>query len=88
MRTRWTVVLLLAACALSVSAQKVKIEGKLGKEILLFNGKDFCGWTYLLADPNVKMEDVWSIDGDRVFLSARADPLVISARWQTSPTIS
>ena len=33
-------------------------------EILLFNGKDFTGWTYHLDDPNAKMGDVWSIDPD------------------------
>ena len=27
----------------------------------LFNGRDLAGWTYHLADPNVKMEDVWSV---------------------------
>jgi len=31
------------------------------KTIQLFNGKDLSGWTYHLADPNVKMEDVWSV---------------------------
>jgi hypothetical protein len=28
--------------------------------VSLFNGKDLSGWTYHLADPNAKMEDVWS----------------------------
>lgn len=31
------------------------------KPIALFNGRDLTGWTYHLADPNVKMEDVWSV---------------------------
>jgi hypothetical protein len=31
------------------------------EEIALFNGKDFSGWTYYLADDKVKMEDVWSV---------------------------
>lgn len=65
--------LLLLLTAATV-AQKVKIDGKLGKEILLFNGKDFYGWTYFLADPNVKMEDVWSIDGDRGILICKGRP--------------
>jgi hypothetical protein len=30
-------------------------------EIALFNGKDFSGWTYFLADKNAKFEDVWSV---------------------------
>lgn len=65
--------LLLLFTAATV-AQKVKIDGKLGKEILLFNGKDLCGWTYFLADPNLKMEDVWSIDGDRGILICKGRP--------------
>lgn len=28
--------------------------------VALFNGRDLAGWTFHLADPNVKMEDVWS----------------------------
>jgi len=29
--------------------------------IALFNGQDLSGWTYELADPKAKMEDVWSV---------------------------
>lgn len=29
--------------------------------IELFNGKDLDGWTHVLADENVKMEDVWKV---------------------------
>lgn len=32
-----------------------------GETVALFNGKDLSGWTYHLSDPNVKMEDVWSV---------------------------
>jgi hypothetical protein len=28
----------------------------------LFNGRDLDGWTYHLADPNVPMDDVWSVN--------------------------
>ena len=31
--------------------------------IALFNGQDLAGWTFELADPNAKMEDVWSVEG-------------------------
>ncbi len=31
------------------------------KTIDLFNGKDLSGWEFFLVDPNVKMEDVWSV---------------------------
>jgi hypothetical protein len=40
--------------------------------ISLFNGKDLSGWTYHLADPDVKMQDVWSVqDG---LLTCRGEP--------------
>ncbi len=29
--------------------------------VKLFNGRDLTGWTYHLAKPDVKMEDVWSV---------------------------
>lgn len=28
----------------------------------LFNGRDFTGWTYHLSDPDVSMEEVWSVE--------------------------
>ena len=30
------------------------------KEVVLFNGKDFSGWTHCLRDADAKMEDTWS----------------------------
>jgi hypothetical protein len=33
-----------------------------GESVSLFNGKDLSGWTYHLADPNVKMADVWTVE--------------------------
>jgi len=41
-------------------------------DIVLFNGKDFTGWTAVLAKPDAKLEDVWSIkDG---VLSCKGEP--------------
>ena len=34
---------------------------KCPKEVILFNGKDFTGWTYFLREPGAKMEDTWSV---------------------------
>jgi hypothetical protein len=31
------------------------------KPVALFNGRDLAGWTFHLADPKAKMEDVWSV---------------------------
>jgi hypothetical protein len=39
-----------------------------GEAVRLFNGKNFDGWTFHLRDPNVKMEDVWSITPDGVIV--------------------
>ena len=44
-------------------------------EILLFNGKDFTGWTYHLDDPNAKMGDVWSIDPDQGIITCKGNPM-------------
>jgi hypothetical protein len=41
--------------------------------VRLFNGKDLSGWSHVLADPKVRMEDVWSVrDG---VLVCRGEPL-------------
>ncbi len=43
------------------------------KAIDLFNGKDLTGWEYFLVDPNVKMDDVWSVkDG---LLICKGEPI-------------
>lgn len=34
---------------------------KPAKEIALFNGRDFAGWTHVLADPAVPRDQVWSV---------------------------
>lgn len=44
------------------------------KEIKLFNGKDLSGWDYYLADPNAKMEDVWSVDKEQGILICKGSP--------------
>jgi hypothetical protein len=35
--------------------------GKAGREIELFNGNDLAGWQYVLADPQTRMSDVWTV---------------------------
>lgn len=47
--------LILAVASCSTSGErKAAIE--------LFNGKDLTGWDYVLADPQVKMDEVWSVE--------------------------
>jgi len=63
---------LAAACAaaacLSVNSAWAQIATADGAaatddEVALFNGKDLSGWTHVLSDSDVKMEDVWSVEG-------------------------
>ncbi len=51
----------LADLAAFLVAAPPSQEPKLGDEVALFNGKDLSGWTFHLADPKAKMEDVWSV---------------------------
>lgn len=37
-------------------------SGPQTKSIALFNGKDLAGWTFDLKKPDLKMEDVWSVE--------------------------
>jgi hypothetical protein len=44
-----------------------------GDVVRLFNGRDLAGWSHFLADPKVRMEDVWSVrDG---VLVCKGEPL-------------
>jgi hypothetical protein len=36
-------------------------KGRREGTIILFNGKNLDGWTFVLDDPKVKMEDVWAV---------------------------
>jgi len=44
--------LLLTSCS-CIKGRQATVE--------LFNGKDLAGWNYFLADPGMKMEQVWSV---------------------------
>ncbi len=63
------------------------------RTVELFNGRDLAGWTHVLMDPSVKMDEVWSVrDGMIVckgepvgFISAGPEVtnfrLVVEYRW-------
>jgi hypothetical protein len=67
----------LTICAAGQAAEKAKKKGKgKGKDpraVALFDGTSLDAWDYHLVDPNVKKEDVWSID-ERV-LVCKGEPL-------------
>ena len=47
--------------ALLVTVTSCSTPAPHGKEIELFDGKTLSGWSYMLADPQVKMDQVWSV---------------------------
>jgi hypothetical protein len=92
------VLLLLALAAGSAAPQRRSPRPPQSTgEIALFNGNDFCGWTYHLADPKAKLEDVWSINGDEGILICKGNPAgylrtvadftnyVLRLEWRWSP---
>jgi hypothetical protein len=70
---------------------------KRGKEIRLFNGRDFSGWTYFLSDPNARWQDVWSVDAKEKAIVCKGNPAgyirtvadytnyVLKLEWRFSP---
>jgi len=55
---RFTLVLLAVVSTGSLSCSL--ISGK--SNPMLFNGENLDGWNYFLVEPDVKMEDVWSVE--------------------------
>jgi len=65
----WSATLILAIAVLPGSSP----AGGADKSVQLFNGKDLGGWGHHLVDPEVAMEDVWSVqDG---ILVCKGEPL-------------
>jgi hypothetical protein len=65
----------IALCLLAVtlSAHNVSFAADSAKSVALFDGQSLAGWKAVLVDPNVKMEDVWSVkDG---VLICKGEPL-------------
>jgi hypothetical protein len=81
---------------LSAQSQQ-SMKPKPGKEIELFNGKDFTGWTYFLADPQLKLEDVWSVDATEKLIICKGKPFgylrtvkdytnfILKLQWRFNP---
>ncbi|HPC62432.1 MAG TPA: DUF1080 domain-containing protein [Verrucomicrobiota bacterium] len=72
MRKR-TLILSLAAAGLGLAVTGCWTPGQYEAKTELFNGKDLEGWKYVLADPNVRMDQVWSVqDG---ILTCQGEPV-------------
>ena len=52
---------LLPGLLVAQEKQKGKKKKRQSKAVQLFDGKTLEGWDYFLVDPDVKMEDVWSV---------------------------
>jgi hypothetical protein len=60
---------------LSIGSPAAQGDGpKLGRAVVLFNGRNMDGWTFHLGDPNAKMEDVWSVDAAEKVLICKGRP--------------
>src|SRR5947209_6233449 len=65
----------IAAASLGTPATSEEPAPRPAQEIRLFNGRDLSGWTFCLADPNAKMEDVWSVDPAQGIIICKGKPL-------------
>jgi hypothetical protein len=64
---------LLLACASAVAKEEAE-------EIELFNGRDLEGWGYELSEPDVAMEDVWSVKDGVLVCKGRPAGYIVTKR--------
>ena len=63
---RWTFKNLLqisAVLTLAIASTSCTSSRRPNTSIDLFNGKDLSGWSYIFADPSVKLDKVWRVEG-------------------------
>jgi len=98
-RTRlWMVVgLSLTALAGCQSASAGKASGR---KVVLWNGKDFTGWTRMVADPSVNVDTVWQVRDGVLWCSGKPNGYIrtqpqyadyhlhVEWRWPKTPTNS
>ncbi|NLH99468.1 MAG: DUF1080 domain-containing protein [Chthonomonadales bacterium] len=94
---RWIAVCAVIGVAGAASLAQNPPKLKLGKEVRLFNGKDFSGWTHYLQNPAAAMTDVWSVDAAERAIVCRGRPLgylrttrdysdfILKLDWRFSP---
>jgi len=94
----WMVVgLSLAALAGCQSASAGRVSGK---KVVLWNGKDFTGWTRVVADPAVNVDTVWQVRDGVLWCSGKPNGYIrtqtpyadyrlhVEWRWPETPTNS
>lgn len=80
MLMRTCLALLTVAAVLTVST----VRAEDGETVQLFNGQNLEGWTYHLNDPNVKMEDVWSVEDGILICKGRPAGYIRTEKDYTS----
>lgn len=71
-----------------------------GKQVALFNGEDFSGWTRFVADPNTDVNDLWQIRSGVLYCAGKPNGYIrtqdryknyhlhVEWRWPETPTNS
>lgn len=71
-----------------------------GKQVTLWNGKDFKGWTRVVADPNANVDDVWQVRDGVLYCTGKPNGYIrtdgkyknyhlhVEWRWPETPTNS
>jgi hypothetical protein len=75
----------MTGCA-SEPADKTRpqVRPEATKEIPLFNGKDFTGWTYHSKDPNSRLEDVFSVQDGSIICTGKPAGYIRTEKDYTS----
>ena len=66
----------LGALLMMIAIPAAQGQGPLSrpKEVKIFNGKNFSGWTYELSDPNARWQDTWTIDPKEGIIVCKGNP--------------
>ncbi len=67
-------------CFFAATLCCVALRADEGETISLFNEKDLGGWSYHLADPSVKMTDVWTVEDGLLTCAGKPAGYLITER--------
>lgn len=63
-RSKTTTVLVAVAAVVSLGLAGCQgLRGGSSGKVMLWNGKDFTGWTRVVADPTADVNDIWQVQG-------------------------
>jgi predicted small secreted protein len=90
----WALLAALAGCQNTVGGNSP------GAKVMLWNGRDFTGWTRVVADPNADVDEVWRVRGDVLYCAGKPNGYIrtedkyknyhlhLEWRWPETPTNS